>query len=72
MLRDPGFGPLSADALSPVDSSVQPDGRRLVNPVEQSFLVLNPPEHTRLRRLVAPWFTPRGLRAQTATVERVV
>ncbi|MFE2754819.1 cytochrome P450 [Actinosynnema sp. NPDC059335] len=72
ILRDPGFGPLSAGELSPVDSSVQPDGRRLVNPVEESFLVLNPPEHTRLRRLVAPWFTPRGLRAQVATVERVV
>ncbi|MEV1121715.1 cytochrome P450 [Actinosynnema sp. NPDC049800] len=72
LLRDPGFGPLSAGALSPVDSSVQLDGRRLVNPVEESFLVRNPPDHTRLRRLVAPWFTPRGLRAQAETVERVV
>ncbi|MEU4744036.1 cytochrome P450 [Actinosynnema sp. NPDC023658] len=72
LLRDPGFGPLRAGALSPVDSSVEVDGRRLVNPVEESFLVRNPPDHTRLRRLVAPWFTPRGLRAQTATVERVV
>ncbi|WP_367128938.1 cytochrome P450 [Saccharothrix sp. HUAS TT1] len=72
LLRDPGFGPLPAGALSPVDSTVEVAGRRLVNPVEESFLVLNPPDHTRLRRLVAPWFTPRGLRAQAATVERVV
>ncbi|TQM84667.1 cytochrome P450 [Saccharothrix saharensis] len=72
LLRDPGFGPLPAGALSPVDASVQVDGRRLVNPVEESFLVRNPPDHTRLRRLVAPWFTPRGLRDRTATVERVV
>ncbi|GAB2965498.1 cytochrome P450 [Saccharothrix stipae] len=72
LLRDPGFGPLAAGALSPVDSAVQADGRRLVNPVEDSFLVRHPPDHTRLRRLVAPWFTPRGLRAQAATVERVV
>ncbi|MFD1151602.1 cytochrome P450 [Saccharothrix hoggarensis] len=72
LLRDPGFGTLPAGALSPVDSSAQVDGRRLVNPVEESFLVRNPPDHTRLRRLVAPWFTPRGLRAQQATVERVV
>ncbi|NUT46328.1 MAG: cytochrome P450 [Saccharothrix sp.] len=72
VLRDPGFGPLPAGALSPVDASVGADGRRLVNPVEDSFLVRHPPNHTRLRRLVAPWFTPRGLRAQAATVERVV
>ncbi|MFT7834881.1 cytochrome P450 [Saccharothrix sp. BKS2] len=72
LLRDPGFGVLAPNALSPVDSSAHVGGRRLVNPVEESFLVLNPPEHTRLRRLVAPWFTPRGLRAQTETVERVV
>ncbi|MFI9008303.1 cytochrome P450 [Actinosynnema sp. NPDC053489] len=72
VLRDPDFGPLRAGELSPVDTSVRLDGRRLVNPVEESFLVRHPPEHTRLRRLVAPWFTPRGLRAQVATVERVV
>ncbi|GAA1290105.1 cytochrome P450 [Saccharothrix xinjiangensis] len=72
LLRDPGFGTLAPNALSPVDSVAHIGGRRLVNPVEESFLVLNPPEHTRLRRLVAPWFTPRGLRAQEATVERVV
>ncbi|NUT92445.1 MAG: cytochrome P450 [Saccharothrix sp.] len=72
LLRDPDFGTLPAGALSPVDSTAHVDGRRLVNPVEESFLVRNPPDHTRLRRLVAPWFTPKGLRAQTATVERVV
>ncbi|GAA1352655.1 cytochrome P450 [Catellatospora bangladeshensis] len=72
LLRDPAFGALPAGELSPVDSHAYVDGRRLVNPVEESFLVLNPPDHTRLRRLVAPWFTPRGLRAQAATVERVV
>lgn len=72
LLRDPAFEVLPAGELSPVDSTAHVAGRRLVNPVEESFLVLNPPEHTRLRRLVAPWFTPRGLRAQAATVERVV
>ncbi|MEU4806784.1 cytochrome P450 [Actinosynnema sp. NPDC023587] len=72
LLRDPGFGPLPAGELSPVDSVAYTGARRLVNPVEESFLVLNPPDHTRLRRLVSPWFTPRGLRDQVATVERVV
>ncbi|QFZ21879.1 cytochrome P450 [Saccharothrix syringae] len=72
LLRDPRFGTLPASALSVVDPVVRVDGRKLVNPVDESFLVLNPPDHTRLRRLVAPWFTPRGLRAQADTVERVV
>ncbi|RKT55999.1 cytochrome P450 [Saccharothrix australiensis] len=72
VLRDPAYGVVPAGDLSPIDSSGYVDGRRLVNPVEESFLVRNPPDHTRLRRLVAPWFTPRGLRAQAATVERVV
>ncbi|WP_433273022.1 cytochrome P450 [Actinosynnema sp. CS-041913] len=72
LLRDPGFGTLPAGEFSPVDSAAYVGGRRLVNPVEESFLVLNPPDHTRLRRLVAPWFTPRGLREQAATVARVV
>ncbi|MDU0288236.1 cytochrome P450 [Saccharothrix longispora] len=72
LLRDPGFGVLPPNALAPVDSTAHAGGRRLVNPVEESFLVRNPPDHTRLRRLVTPWFTPRGLRAQAATVERVV
>ncbi|MEV0677635.1 cytochrome P450 [Actinosynnema sp. NPDC050436] len=72
LLRDPGFGPMAANELSLIDSSAYVGTRRLVNPVEESFLVLDPPDHTRLRRLVAPWFTPRGLRDQVATVERVV
>ncbi|MGM1061528.1 cytochrome P450 [Saccharothrix sp. Mg75] len=72
LLRDPGFGVVAPNELAIIDTSARVDGRVLVNPVEQSFLVRNPPDHTRLRRLVAPWFTPRGLRARAATVERVV
>ncbi|WP_189225275.1 cytochrome P450 [Saccharothrix coeruleofusca] len=72
LLRDPAFGVVPAGALSPVDTTAHVGGRRLMNPVEDSFLVLNPPDHTRLRRLVAPWFTPRGLRRQADMIERVV
>jgi cytochrome P450 len=35
----------------------------LLEPVELSFLGLDPPEHTRLRRLVAGWFTPARIAA---------
>jgi cytochrome P450 len=73
LVRDHRFGVLPPGALSPVDSrAFAADGRVLVNPVEQSFLVRNPPDHTRLRKSVAPWFTPRALRDQVPTVERVV
>lgn len=73
LVRDQRFGVLPAGALSPVDSTAYAaDGRRLVNPVEESFLVRNPPDHTRLRRLVSPWFTPRALRDQVPVIERVV
>jgi cytochrome P450 len=43
----------------------------LVNPIDHSFLSLDPPRHTRLRRLVAPWFTPRALRERTDRIERI-
>ncbi|WP_199440106.1 cytochrome P450 [Umezawaea beigongshangensis] len=72
LVRDQRFGTVPASALSPADSTVHVDGRRLVNPVEESFLSRNPPEHTRLRKLVAPFFTPRALRGQTPVVEHVV
>jgi cytochrome P450 len=43
----------------------------LRNPVDDSFLSLDPPRHTRLRRLVAPWFTPRALRERTERIESI-
>lgn len=73
LVRDHRFGVLPPGSLSPVDSrAFTDDGRELVNPVERSFLVRNPPDHTRLRKTVAPWFTPRALREQVPTIERVV
>lgn len=43
-----------------------------VHPIEDSFLSLDPPSHTRLRRLVAPWFTPRALRERSERIESIV
>jgi cytochrome P450 len=47
------------------------NGRRPVHPLDDSFLSLDPPDHTRLRRTVAPWFTPRALRERTPEIERL-
>ncbi|MEU8689273.1 cytochrome P450 [Streptomyces sp. NPDC048665] len=45
---------------------------RYVHPLDESMLVLNPPEHTRLRRLASPLFTPRAMQELTRDVEKVV
>lgn len=40
--------------------------------IDLSLLELNPPDHTRLRRLVAPAFSPRRMKIQEEKVQRVV
>lgn len=66
VLRDSRFG-------VQVSRGAGPDqGSALMNPIESSFLSLDPPRHTRLRRLVAPWFSPRALRDRTERIESIV
>ncbi|WP_037603454.1 cytochrome P450 [Streptacidiphilus rugosus] len=55
VLRDPAFG-----------RAEQPDDGRT-----RSFLALNPPDHTRLRRLAAKAFTPRLVEALRPRIERL-
>lgn len=50
-LRSPGLAALESPPL--------PGG--LIRPLEDSFLMRNRPDHPRLRRLVAPWFTVKAL-----------
>ncbi|MGW3633896.1 cytochrome P450 [Streptomyces sp. NPDC005122] len=45
---------------------------QLFHPIDESLLVLNPPEHTRLRRIAGPLFTPHAMRDLTPAVEKVV
>ncbi len=73
ILRDQRFGVRSANNQG--RPSFQPAGVATgdrVHPIQDSFLSLDPPVHTRLRKMVAPWFTPRALRAQTERIETVV
>lgn len=79
ILRDTRFGVQTSRGLGRDDwqatspgQAAAADGTPLINPVEAAFLSLDPPRHTRLRRLVAPWFTPRALRDRTERIESIV
>ena len=42
------------------------------NSIDRSFLGLNPPDHTRLRRLAAPGFSPKQLASYEVAIEKRV
>ncbi|QIS20389.1 cytochrome P450 [Nocardia terpenica] len=56
MFRSPAFG----------------HGRSAPTEPARSFLFLNPPEHTRLRRLVSAAFTPQTVESLRSRIERIV
>ncbi len=70
VLRDPAFGHPEPEYLDPADrlpdQPVDESGR-----VVRAFLSLNPPDHTRLRRLVAKAFTPRMVEQLTPRIEEI-
>jgi len=70
VLRDPAFGHPEPEYLDPADrlpdQPVDESGR-----VVRAFLSLNPPDHTRLRRLVAKAFTPRMVDQLAPRIEEI-
>jgi cytochrome P450 len=50
----------------------RPENTHLVKPLKNSLMLMNPPEHTRLRKLVWPSFTHEALRGRTPYIEEVV
>jgi cytochrome P450 len=65
-LGDPRFGVRTADGGSP---RAAPLDDAAFAPLDWSLLDLDPPDHTRLRRLVAPAFRPSLMRPFRARVE---
>ncbi|WP_410587720.1 cytochrome P450 [Amycolatopsis sp. lyj-23] len=70
VLRDPAFGHPEPEYLDPADrlpdQPVDESGR-----VVRAFLSLNPPDHTRLRRLVSKAFTPRMVEQLAPRIEEI-
>jgi cytochrome P450 len=70
VLRDPRFGRSAAGRLGA--GSPGPAGEPAADePVVRSFLALNPPDHTRLRRLVSRAFTPARVRDLGPRIEAI-
>lgn len=74
VLRDPRFGHGEpAPPRGPVAKALQPRrGGPLVDPVgPESMLMMDPPDHTRLRGLVTKVFTPRAIERLRPRIERL-
>ena len=72
VLRDSRFLTMTFDEASMVPITLVKNGEKIVNPVQDSFLMMNPPNHTRLRKLVQPFFTPRALKDRTESIQKIV
>jgi cytochrome P450 len=73
-LREPAF---SSDRVRPVfEDRLTPEQREARKPtfdvLKHWMVFLDPPEHTRLRKLVQPAFTPRSIARMRPRVEEVV
>ncbi|QUQ66590.1 cytochrome P450 [Kutzneria sp. CA-103260] len=68
VLRDPAYG------VAPNAEVGQPDPKvgGMVDPLSDSFLFRDPPDHGRLRHVVSPLFTPRAMHDRRARIEAVV
>jgi cytochrome P450 len=70
VLRDPRFGRREGARLG-LRRLGQEAGMPAERPAVRSFLMLNPPDHTRLRRLVARAFTPARVRDLGPRIEAI-
>ncbi len=71
VIRDSRFIVQTADSVT-LDYLARPGNEHLVRPLQDSLMSMNPPEHTRLRRLVAPAFTLRETHRRSDRIDAIV
>ena len=73
VLRSPDFGQLRMDQLpGPLRLAMKIGGRPVLGPIEPpSMLVVDPPDHTRYRKLVTQAFRARAVAAMRSRVEDI-
>ncbi|MBF6173863.1 cytochrome P450 [Nocardia blacklockiae] len=75
VLRSPDFGvvvPAELNLPRPIPAAIRATDPHLPNPIEPpAMLAVDPPRHTRYRKLVAQEFTPRAVRRLTDRIDEV-
>ncbi|MGH3916864.1 MAG: cytochrome P450 [Pseudonocardiaceae bacterium] len=73
VLRSPDFGQVRLDQLpGPIRLAMKFGGRPVLGPIEPpSMVVMDPPEHTRYRKLVTRAFSARAIAALRCRVEEI-
>lgn len=71
LLDDDRFSVNPLMALSPQERAAMPEEPEEFLPLSRSLLTLDPPDHTRLRKLVQPWFTGRAIDALRPRIEEI-
>jgi cytochrome P450 len=71
-LLDDRFSVDPRSGMSPEQLEQQPPMPEELRPLSQSILSLDPPDHTRLRKLVQPSFTGRGMQALRGSIQQIV
>jgi len=72
VLRDPRWGVRSTENANRNELRIAGGNpSNLVHPIDDSFLSMDPPSHTRLRRTVGPWFTPRALSQRAERIDQI-
>ena len=71
VLKDERFAKDTANALTPQEAARQPWFRRMFRSLKRNMLETDPPDHTRLRALVAKAFTPRLIEQMRGRIRRL-
>lgn len=71
ILRDRRFVVAKGDVITQ-KYLARPENNHLIKPLNDSLMLMNPPEHTRLRKLVWPSFTHETLRSRQELIDSIV